>query len=181
MRGRPSNASERPQRAADPVRQAGTRDGAATFVTRRIVAALDRYLDPMARRREPHKSGSADTDRTILDRVARVHLDWAAWIRGGRIAERDATSTHPESGARRAGGPSNACEAGQVCSRIRVCGNICDLLAQDCEPGFNCTARGLPTRAARSSADGTCRAPAACLGEGSSDRARSRRCPSSRE
>ncbi len=34
------------------------------------------------------------------------------------------------------------CAAGQACNRIRVCGEICDLLGQDCEPGFNCLPTG---------------------------------------
>lgn len=34
------------------------------------------------------------------------------------------------------------CADGQACSRLRVCGAVCDLLAQDCEPGFNCMPTG---------------------------------------
>lgn len=33
---------------------------------------------------------------------------------------------------------TQACVAGQGCSRTRICGAICDLLAQDCMSGFSC-------------------------------------------
>lgn len=33
---------------------------------------------------------------------------------------------------------TRVCELGQGCSRTRVCGATCDLLAQDCESGLNC-------------------------------------------
>jgi hypothetical protein len=60
------------------------------------------------------------------DQAAGDSLACAAGARclgGVCVAECDATQT---------------CPAGQGCARIRVCGPSCDLLAQDCEPGFNC-------------------------------------------
>lgn len=44
-------------------------------------------------------------------------------VGGTCVAECDATKT---------------CEVGEACSRTRVCGAICDLLAQDCASGFAC-------------------------------------------